>query len=1339
MRVFQTRLMSILLVMLVCAALGFAQGTTAALDGYVKDPQGATVADAQVEVVNAATGAIFKTTSDERGHWVLPSMAVGSYRVTVTKSGFNTKTIQGVSISAGVPATVNADLEIGAVTQTVEVSAGAEIVQTTSATVSNTLTTQLVSQLPTSSRNSLYLLLGEVGVQTLNNPRYSQVNGLPLSSLNITIDGVNTQDNSLKGTSGAFYSFIYTPQDAIEEVTLTTSAAGVNASAEGGAQIAFTTKGGSNAYHGGAFWQHRNTALNANQYFNNINGLKRPIIILNQGGFHVGGPILKDKLLFFVNYEIYKMPSATTVTRTILTPEAMSGIFTYKGTGTTGIQKVNVYDLVRAKAGTVPANARFVDTPDPTMLKTYQAIWTASQSGGVLTDRILSNDYNHLSLSFQPKGMSDRKFLTDRLDYNITQKHTLSLTSNYDWYGGTWDTLNGVTPVYPGAGMIIGTDIIGGQRGVRPMGTVALRSTLTARMTNEVRFGFMGGNTMFREPLENPGDAFSQWHGYNPNPGNNVTIASSTTASRRTTPTRNFGDTVTVVKGSHQMSFGGTFSQAANISKATGNTVIHGVAFGYSGNDPLYYPTASSPFNTTVMPGTAAGDSNMLGARDLYVTLTGRMSSITRNLAYDAATKKYGFVPAVTDQYIKEMGFFAQDTWRVRPSLTLSGGIRYTKQYPLTDRTLSYSRVSQASLWGVSGIGNWFNPGYMPGASPVYDKAGNTPAYTPPSVWAPSAGIAWQLPKREGILGKLLGNHQGATVLRVGFGIATTREGTGTFDSLWGSNPGRTATASVSSASQAADWGPWGSVLFRDYPNWPTRTLCTAAGADPANCAPVEPTYPIIPSFTQSLNDFDPTLKVGYVASWNIGLQRELNQSTVVEVRFVGNHGVHQWRQINLNEVNIVENGFLKEFQAATNNLIIARQDQKARGLSPNSTNFANQGLPGQADLPMITAALTPTGLANATWAGYMLFPYHAGTTNPNDGFYLKGQAGSAASAIATNSTNFPRFLAAFPNRKNWFLVNPDVGNGGAWVLNNDGASFYDALQIELRRRTAAGLTAGGSYVFAKSMRRGSATNSDTDAYQPTTFRNTALDKGLSTYNIRHAIKLNWVYELPLGPGKRFLSSGNPIVKKVLEGWQVAGVGRLQSGNPISLGSTYNTFNGEGSGIELHNITEKQIQDMIKVYKITSNTYDASLGRYPGLVLYLPQSFIDNTNRAYDTAGTGYDGRSLTRDQLDPNAPYIGPVTEAGKIGWTQSYGHWHLPWGRYFDMNVTKRTKIGEGKSVELRMQALNLFNVTNWTGGYNTGAGTSFGRVTSAYSDLTGTVDTGKRMVEFQLRFSF
>src|SRR5262249_15993956 len=202
--------------------------------------------------------------------------------------------------------------------------------------------------------------------------------------------------------------------------------------------------------------------------------------------------------------------------------------------------------------------------------------------------------------------------------------------------------------------------------------------------------------------------------------------------------------------------------------------------------------------------------------------------------------------------------------------------------------------------------------GTLTGTLPTYVSAqGN--GYSTPSAWAPSIGMAWQVPKYQGILGKIFGSHEGASVLRAGYSISTVREGQNLFISLWGANQGITQNATVSNAATPADFGAAGSVLFRQT-NLPAKSgLLTT------------PTYPLPASFNTSLNDFTPNMKLGYVQSWNIGWQRELDKDTVVEFRFTGNHGVHLWRQYNINEVNIFENGFLNEFRVAQNNLRIAR------------------------------------------------------------------------------------------------------------------------------------------------------------------------------------------------------------------------------------------------------------------------------------------------------------------------------------------------------------------------------------------------------------------------------
>ena len=164
------------------------------------------------------------------------------------------------------------------------------------------------------------------------------------------LDGMNTQDNLLKSSNG-FFSYIYTPIDAVEEITLTTSAAEAMGGGEGAANIKFVTRSGTNNFHGGVFWQNRNSYFNANYYFNNINGQPRDIINLNQFGGHVGGPIKKNKLFFFTNVEAYKLPNTYNFTRQVLTQDALNGNFTYKGSD--GAVRSAVPDR-----GDVPARGR---------------------------------------------------------------------------------------------------------------------------------------------------------------------------------------------------------------------------------------------------------------------------------------------------------------------------------------------------------------------------------------------------------------------------------------------------------------------------------------------------------------------------------------------------------------------------------------------------------------------------------------------------------------------------------------------------------------------------------------------------------------------------------------------------------------------------------------------------------------------------------------------------------------------------------------------------------------------------------------------------------------------
>jgi len=263
------------------------------------------------------------------------------------------------------------------------------------------------------------------------------------------------------------------------------------------------------------------------------------------------------------------------------------------------------------------------------------------------------------------------------------------------------------------------------------------------------------------------------------------------------------------------------------------------------------------------------------------------------------------------------------------------------------------------------------------------------------------------------------------------------------------------------------------------------------------------------------------------------------------------------------------------------------------------------------------------------------------------------------------------------------------------------------------------------------------AVNSGVVYSNPTTFRNTKLDKVPNLFDIRNAIKLNWIYTLPFGGGQK-LDLHNRVVNKVLEGWDLAGVVRLQSGTPLFLNglATFSYASASPNGVVLHNITSQQLQSMVGIYKT------GYAGPSGGIVYYLPPpsstsvaglNSTNNTNLIFNTMAA-YNVGGLTPAQIDPNAPYISPAAP-GQLGWE---GYIYLPWQRHFDLSLTKRIQIREKVEMVISARALDVLNITNFLPGANTNSAT-FGQVTSAYRDISGTIDPGSRILEFQARINF
>jgi len=585
-------------------------------------------------------------------------------------------------------------------------------------------------------------------------------------------------------------------------------------------------------------------------------------------------------------------------------------------------------------------------------------------------------------------------------------------------------------------------------------------------------------------------------------------------------------------------------------------------------------------------------------------------------------------------------------------------------------------------------------------------------------------GFSWS-PNFKGDRFRKLFGDSGQTVLRGGFSMAYVREGINTFLSIMSANPGLTlsATQNITGTPFPLTFGN----LFRNGLPAPPATL------------PVTPTYPNTGAITDGVNAFLPDLKTGYVESWSMGIQREINKDNVFEVRYIGNRGHALWRQVDLNEVNVFENGALNEFKLAQANTVAnlaagrgftMRYFGPGTGTSPLPIIFMNNQLRtvgGVQQDPNNPAHYTSTFYANTGFLALL---------NPNNpsvgaGRCCGGFWGSMASA--GNESAFGPNRTSWGVPSNFFVVNPGK-RGGAFLVNNNFQTWYDALTLEFRRRMADGLLIQANYTFGKALVNGYASNADLFD-QPATLRDFHLRKNAAPFDVTQAFKTNFIYELPFGRGKMFMSDAHGLVNGLLGDWTFNGNVRIQSGSPFNLGN-----------VQLIGMTRKDLQNMVGVYRNERNS-DGTLNTRE--VYLLPAEVRINTFRANNTTFTA---AGAVYTQGAPSGRFIAPAgfnnCQQGYVGQC-GFNNLVLKGPAFFrfDLSLTKRIRFSERMNLELRAEALNAFNNINWIVGSagadinalgGLGAAT-FGRFTAAYQDISTTNDPGGRLVQLVLRFNF
>jgi hypothetical protein len=1255
----------------------FAQGAvTSTLSGAVVDESGAVIPGASVTVRSSATGAIFSAVTDDRGEFSIPAMPNGVYSVSVALMGFKTAVLNEVAINAGVPAAVKVVLEVGALEESVVVQGeSSAIVQTQTPAVSTTLNIREVSNLPLVSRNALDFVTMLPGVNTPGGNRDSTISGLPQNAINITLDGINVQDNTLKSTDG-FFTIVQPRLDAVEEVTLTT--AGENAG-QGAVQIQFVTRSGTNQLRGSVYHYLRRDALNANTWFNERNNIAKPRLKQDQPGIRVGGPIVipglvdgRNKAFFFVNYEEFRQPQDLTRNRTILSAAAQQGVFRYATAA--GVQSVNLLALAAAHG--------HVATPDPIVAKLLADIRTATASTGSIT---ALSDPNIERYSYNLEQRAHNRFPTVRLDYNVSEAHRVMASINYATFLSTPDTLNSREPFFPGF------PASGDQTSTRLGVSTSLRSTIGSNKVNELRVGGSGAPVEFFKGMNRGmwgGTGVGNQGGFHLNlngaccQGGSLSNAAGTPAkSARNAHTLLVENTLQWIKGDHNLSVGASWNQVD--IWLDNETVAPTVNFGIVSGDP-----ADAMFNTANFPGASAAQLN--AARGLYSIVTGRVSGITGNIRLNERTGRYEYLGRGTQRgRMRELDLFFGDNWRMRSNLSVSYGVRYAIQFPFRALNSSYTTVSIEDAWGVSGLApgctasapspqncNLFKPGVLQGRTPEFVQLEEgRPAYG--IDWnnvAPRVGVVWTPAIEDGVLRRLVG-APGDTAIRAGWSRSFNREGMANFTDRFGSNPGITITANRDPA--LGNFGPV-PLLLRD---------ADRLGPPPFAETPV---YPMRQIITGSLNTFDPDLKVPYSDSWQVGVQRAISSNMAVEVRYVGTRSRDLWTNYNYNEANIVENGFLEEFRAAQGNL----QANLAAG---RGATFAYTGAPGTRPLPIYLAyfnglaaahAGDPSAYTGALWTS-TLFINPLARFHPQPFVTVPHTLTAANQAAALDGTAERRanaLRAGLP--PNFLRANPDV-LGGSIVTGNGGYSSYNSIQIELRRRMSHGLQFQASYVY------GIEYLSDFFSFRHPRLdsRDTGTEGGVD-----HAFKTVWVYELPFGRGRRFFGSADGLLHRLIGGWQIHGTGRFQSGVNLDFGN-----------VRLVGMTEQDVKKMVKL-RIDDERR----------VWMLPQDVIENTARAFSvsaTSPTGYgpSGPPSGRYFAPANGPdcieIAQPTSDNTRSGFGDCGARTLVVRGPLFknvDVSITKIVPLAGRAQVELRFEMLNAFDWVNFLPVIWGGAGT-------------------------------
>jgi len=1297
--------------------LAFGQVTgSGTIIGTVADQSGAVIVGAEVKLTDRSTGSYQVEPSNQTGRFTFSSVKPGFYDVTVTMKGFRKLEVANQELVIGGQLTLNLTLEVGTSTQTVEVTStpGAEL-QTMNSTMSTSVTGASLVELPSIDRDVSGVLYytpttapnfhGAEG-----NTTAGQVAGATSDQNLIYLDGGNNS-SGLEGDNNYVnggHGVVPMPMESVEEFKVNTNNMTADFNASSGAEILVTTKRGTGTWHGSGYEFYQDGALNSNDWYNNFHGLPKSSQHSNRFGGSIGGPISPNvwggKTYLYFNYEGNRYPRSSPVEIDVPSAQMRAGILQFVDATGNRVQ----YDMKTSAAcgvnGGEPCDPRGIGI-NPVVSNIWNTMMPLPNdfhSG----DLVNGNDYGYVANIAYP--LKDN-FFVGRLDHDFGSKWRGFVS--YRWFnedneGTSQIDWGGVLP-----GDKLGVPSPAASTPLKPRYFVAgVTGNLSPNVTNELHFSYTRNYWRWNRAGAVPyisGIPDGMEFGEQASTGTLFAPINMDTqdARSRIWAEHNFDyrDTLSWIKGNHYFQFGGDYMHQWWHFDRYDDVVsgLTGLVSQMTNADdnphmtadvqPMPCPSGSTSA-TNCLPSQYIGSwnglyANMLGTIGETATVISRTGA---NLAPNAPG-----TPAASYDQVPTYSLYFNDSWHIKPNLTLTYGLNYGVQMPpyeihgsqdiMVDNqnTPMNAESYLANKLNAANNGQIYDPAF--GYTPIRDVsiAGqNKYPYLPfYGGLSPRVGIAYSPSFDSGILQKVFGNK--ATVFRGGYSrfydrslginlVSTPVLGDGFLQPI----------ACIGAMSNGQCTGAGGTTpanIFRIGVDGNTPPLGAVAPTLPS---PVEPGI-TAPSVSLGAT-MDTAFRPGSSDEIDFSIQRQLKGNMIVEVGYTGRWAKHIFQGVDINDVPwmMVQGG----------QTLAKAWDAIAVPAAKGNTNPPVQ--------PWFETALKGSsycgGYSSCTAA---VASKESNRTSVDDLTDLWADL-DAAGAFTFGQNTIP-----FMNQDSWTYNDTSLGFGN-----------YQALVATVTKRTGHGLTLNGNATYGHDLGQFSLNQEYTLANVENPW-NLRTDYGPNPWDRKLVVNVLSTYELPFGKGHRWTST-NGLVSRIIGGWSLDPIFTWASGLPIEAYS--------GSCEEWGNGYDPWCAGMVPLTNVTQ------YGNSPH-----PQVF-GNSSTGVGTAGAPSNGGIGMNLYKDPNQvfnsfryDYVGIDGRSYDYGPLRGQKRWNL------DLGLTKDTRITERVGVQIFAQAFNALNHMQWGDpGLNLQNPGGFGVIGGEY----GSIGNGyRRIIQLGARVSF